>query len=412
MKVPGRPAAGPRRSGCIVTFTNLFPSAVLPTHGLFVQDRMRRVAARSGLDWQVVCPVPSVPPGLRRAEHRALRGLPERELVDGVEVWHPRYFHLPGLSTRAQPRRIARAALPVVSRLAQQGPIVLDAHYAWPDGVAALAIAQQLGVRCLVTARGSDVNLLARLPGLRTRLRATLPAAFQLLAVSDDLRRKFAEAAGVPPERVLLARNGVDLERFRPGDPAAARGALGLPESGRLLLGVGRLVRGKGFDELVPIAAATGSRVVLIGDGPERGRLLRLGGERLLLLGNRPQSEVATAYQACDLLLLPSAREGWPNVVTEALASGLPVVAYAVGGVPEILTDPRLGRVVPPGDARGLGAAAADLLAAPPSRAEVAGFARRFAWEPTIELLVRRFHDALGSAGSAPFPAGPGREGP
>jgi glycosyltransferase involved in cell wall biosynthesis len=98
---------------------------------------------------------------------------------------------------------------------------------------------------------------------------------------------------------------------------------------------------------------------------------------------------VALAYRACDLFTLPSRREGWPNVVTEALASGLPVVATAVGGIPEIVADPVAGSLVAEGDGAALAAALAQRLAAPADRAAVRAFARRYSWDEPVELLRR-----------------------
>lgn len=381
----------------LITFSNLYPSALQPTHGTFVAERMQRVVAgQADLELVVVCPVPAVPALLARGEHRVARRQPEQETVAGVPVWHPRYFHLPGLSLGKQAQRMARAALPVVQRLAAGRGAVLDAHYAYPDGVAALQIATQLGLPCVVTARGSDVNVLGADRRVAPLLRASMPRAYALLAVSDALRQRFAEVAGVAPERVLLARNGVDLAAFAPGDRAAARARLGLPANGRLVLGVGRLVEGKGFHLAAQALHALPPDValVLVGDGPERARLQAAAPVgRLHLLGARARPEVAAAFQACDVFTLPSAREGWPNVVTEALASGLPVVATAVGGIPEIVSAPLAGELVP-ADANALAAALCRQLDRPDARASISAFAQRYSWDAPIALLRELFRAA------------------
>ena len=198
-------------------------------------------------------------------------------------------------------------------------------------------------------------------------------------------------------------RNGVDLDRFRPGDPAAARRELGLPVTGRLLLGIGRLVAGKGF---VLAAQALASlpddvQLVLVGDGPERGPIEIAAAGRVHCLGALPPDRVAIACRAADLLVLPSEREGWPNVVTEALASGLPVVATRVGGIPQILGEAPpswLGALVPPRDVPALAAALRTVLATPPDRAAVAAFAQRYGWDEPVAQLVAVFRSALAVA--------------
>jgi len=374
----------------IVTFTNLFPSAAAPQHGSFVQERMQRVVdGQPDLELVVVSPVPAVPRLLARGEAAALRRSPAHEDVAGTAVHHPRYFHLPGLSLGRQAERMAAAALPLVRELAAGRRCVLDAHYVYPDGVAAVRIATELRLPCLVTARGTDVNVLAGREAVAAQVRATMPAAYALLAVSAALRERFAAAAGVALERVEEVRNGVDLARFHPGDRRTARAELDLPPRAPLVLGVGRLVRSKGFHlaaaalSLLPAPAA----LVLVGDGPERARLQRLApAGRLHLLGSRGRDDVARALRACDVLVLPSAREGWPNVVTEALASGLPVVATPVGGIPEIVADPVAGELVAP-DAAALAAALARQLARGDQRGTIAAYARRYSWDGPIARL-------------------------
>lgn len=390
----------------VVTFTNLFPSAELPTHGLFVHERMQRVAAAGGFRWSVVAPVPQVAWFLRTASYQRWARLPAAEVWQGVDVVHPRYRHWPGLSLRRQARAMAAGARAVVARLCAEGPLVLDAHYLWPDAVAAGLLAKEFGVPFTMTARGSDLNVLANDPVVAAGIAEAAGRAAACCAVSRALGDRFAAVAGLPRSRVLDVRNGVDLQRFRPGDRAAARAALGLPAQGRLLLGVGRLVSGKGF---VHAAAALRElpadvQLVLVGDGPERAAIAAAGGARVHCLGTRGPDAVATACRAADLFVLPSEREGWPNVVTEALGAGLPVVATAVGGIPEILADRALGggaaaadvvgALVPVGDQPALVAALRTLLDAPPARTTVRAFAERYGWDEPVATLVAVFRGA------------------
>jgi teichuronic acid biosynthesis glycosyltransferase TuaC len=382
----------------VVTFTGLYPSSAMPTHGLFVHDRMHRVAAASGLPWSVVAPVPEVAWPLRTAAWRRWLRTPVRENWQGVAVEHPRWRHWPGC-VRRQAAAVAAGARGVVAALAARGPIVLDAHYLWPDGVAASLLARELGVPFTLTARGTDVNVLAQQPALRAAIAAAAAQALRCFAVSGDLAARFADAAGLPRERVEVVRNGVDLGRFRPGDPASARRELGLPAAGFLVLGVGRLVANKGFVTAAKARAALppSARLVLVGDGPDRAAIAAAAPDAIFL-GSQPPDRVAAAYRACDALALPSEREGWPNVVTEALASGLPVVATPVGGVPEILGSAPpswLGALCPIGDAAAFGAAFAALAAEPRQPQRVRAYAERFGWEAPVARLCEVFRHAL-----------------
>jgi len=390
--------------GCvsrIVTFTNLFPSSAMPTHGLFVYERMHRVAAASGVGWEVVAPVPEVAWLFRSGAYRRWNEVPRTEAWHGVRVQHPRYRHWPGLSQRRQATAMAAGARKTIGELVREGPIVLDAHYLWPDGVAASLLAAEFHVPFTLTARGSDLNVAAQDPGIATQIAAAAAAAHACCAVSHALGDRFATVAGLPRERIVDVRNGVDLERFRPGDALAARSELGLPQQGRLVLGVGRLVPGKGF-----LAAARALEslpadvwLVLVGDGPERAAIGSAGTGRVRFLGELPPERVAVAYRAADVLVLPSEREGWPNVVTEALACGLRVVATRVGGIPEILGDPvpaALGALVPPRDADALASALRTVLDTRPDRAAVRRFGERYGWEQPVVILTKMFRRVLG----------------
>ena len=388
----------------VVTFTNLFPSAAMPTHGLFVRERMRRVVAAGGFSWTVVAPVPRVVWPLRRAVFRDWDAVPAREEVEGVVVHHPRFRHWPGVSQRRQATAVREGARALVRELCADGDVVLDAHYLWPDGVAAGELAQELGVPFTLTARGSDVNVLAQDPKVAARIAAVAARARRCMAVSDALATKFAAAAQLPSDAVHTVRNGVDLQRFAPGDRARARAELGLPRDGRVAVGVGRLVPGKGF---AVAAEAVGRvrdlRLVLVGDGPERGRIEAAGGGRVTFLGAQPPEQVACAYRAADVFVLPSEREGWPNVVTEALASGLPVVASRVGGIPQILGEappPHLGALTSPGDVDGVAVALQRVLAAGDRRADVRAHAERYGWDEPVEALVSTFREAAAGVSS------------
>ncbi|MGK0299527.1 MAG: teichuronic acid biosynthesis glycosyltransferase TuaC [Planctomycetota bacterium] len=385
----------------LVTFSNLFPSSVMPGHGTFVYERMRRVAAASGCRWSVVAPVPEVIWPLRRGIYKQWADVPSREQWQGVDVYHPRFRHWPGMSQRHQANAVAAGAKSVVRELLAAGDGVLDAHYLWPDGVAAAKLAEEFSVPFTLTARGTDVNVLAQDASLAPRIAEAAARAHACMAVSDALSKRFAAACKLPESEVVTVRNGVDLERFVPGNPVAARRALGLPEVGRIVVSVGRLVAGKGFDVAVrAVRDLPNTTLVLVGDGPERSKLAGLGGDRVKFLGVLPATEVATAYQAADVFVLPSHREGWPNVVTEALASGLPVVATPVGGIPQILggeqPEPFLGALVPVGDVAGFAVALQRVLDDEKRTSEVRAFAERYGWQEPIEHLVQTFRRACG----------------
>lgn len=394
----------------VLTLTNLFPSHVMPTHGLFVYERMRRVmAAAPDLQWQVVSPVPHVAWFVRGGSYRRWSEVPAREDWQGVPVHHPRYRHWPGLSMRRQAAAMAAGAEDCVRALVKGRQMVIDAHYLWPDGVAAATLAKRMGLPYMLTARGSDLNVVANDRVIAGRIREAARSAHACFAVSTALCDRFAEVCDLPRQSIQLARNGVDFERFHPGDTAAERRQLGLPEDAWLMLGVGRLVPGKGFAVAAQALRHLPDHVhlVLVGDGPERAAILSEGADRVHCLGAQPPDVVARAYRACDVLVLPSEREGWPNVVTEALASGLRVVATAVGGIPEILGDPppadgSLGVLVRPRPSpEQLAEAVQSMLSTPGDRDRVQAFAQRYGWEQPVALLLDACRSALADGRAA-----------
>ena len=387
----------------VLTFTNLYPSARMPQHGLFVRERMTRLCRRNGWRLTVVAPLPRSLPLPGRAGK--LFAVPAREQVDGVTVHHPRYLHVPRLSVRRQWRNMARGCRTLVQRLVRDEQVsLIDAHYLYPDACAAVALAQEVGVPCIATARGSDVNVLPQDPAIAATLRTWLPRARRRLAVSQALAARLAALLQVPTERIVVVPNGVDTERFHPGPQAAARAALGLPGSGRLVLAVGRMVPIKRFDLLLrAFAALPGAdvRLAIVGDGPERAALTALMAslgvtDRVILLGERPPQQVAEAMRAADLFALTSDNEGWPNVVMEALAAGLPVVARAVGGVPEIVTAAQ-GQLVAEGTPAAFGAALARELATRRDPAASVARAVALGWERTLARLTEVVQEALAS---------------
>jgi glycosyltransferase involved in cell wall biosynthesis len=369
-------------------FSSLYPSSVRPQHGVFVETRLRQLLACGAVDAKVVAPVPWVPSvAARRDDHAAMARTPARETWSGIDVMHPRYLLPPSVGMNIAPFAMAAGALGVLRRLQREGYDfdAIDAHYYYPDGVAAALLARRLGKPLVITARGSDINLIAGFAWPRWLMCRAAQYAAASVAVSRALAARMAEM-GMP--RVAVLGNGVDLARFAPLPQDDARHRLGWPQAPTLLV-VGNLVENKGQAlaiEAVP--ALPGYRLHLVGDGPDAGMLRalvrRLGLEdRVLFCGRVEQSELATYYSAADLLLLPSSREGSPNVVLEALACGTPVVAAAVGGVPDLIDADAAGGLFVDRSASALAAAVREVAARARDPDAVRRHAERFDWATT-----------------------------
>src|SRR5262245_22487130 len=229
----------------VLTFSTLYPNAARPAHGVFVETRLRQLVASGQVQSMVVAPVPWFPfthPafGAYAAQARA----PREETRNGIEVLHPRFPVLPKIGMTIAPFLLYRAMLPLVERLRRErGFDLIDAHYFYPDGVAAAMLGRRLGVPVVITARGTDVNLIAQHRMPRRMIRWAANQAAAVVAVSQALKDKLA-ALGVERERIHVLRNGVDLELFNPKGREEVRAALEL--HGPTLLSVGNLLAFKG----------------------------------------------------------------------------------------------------------------------------------------------------------------------
>jgi len=310
-----------------------------------------------------------------------------------------------------KPDLMARAGLHVAETLLREGIDIdlIDAHYLYPDGVAAALMARALGKPFVLSARGTDVNVLARLPGPMRRIQKAIESSSGVITVSAALKASLV-ALGVPEDRITVLRNGVDPSLFRPVERTAARSELGLPtDNTKAIVCVGNLVPEKRPELALDAAAAIENlHLVYVGRGPERARLERAAQarglrDRIWFLDEMPQERLRQAYSAADALVLASEREGWPNVLLEAAACGTPAVAFPVGGVPEILADPALG-VMARGadDASALADAIRMLLVDPPSREAVRAAAIKFAWEPVLDAQLALYRNAVAASGDIP----------
>lgn len=386
----------------VLTFSTLFPSGARPGHGIFVETRLRELVKSGRVESRVVAPVPWFPSGAERfGEYARFARTPRRETRNGLDVLHPRYALPPKVGMSVAPLLLALGARGAVRRLLDEGFEfdVIDAHYYYPDGVAAALLAQWFGKPFTVTARGSDLNLISRYALPRRMMRWAADRAAASIGVSAALV-DVLRGWGLAPDRLHVMRNGVDLQRFRPQPRAQARAALGL-SGDPLLLSVGNLVALKGHELVIDALAELlptrpGARLVVVGAGPLRESLAAHARARGLaaqvrFAGAIPNTEMLSWYSAADALVLASSREGWPNVLLEAMACGTPVVATDVGGIPEIVTAAVAGRIVRERSARALCAAITALLASAPSQDDVRRFAQGFDWQATTAAQIELF---------------------
>lgn len=389
----------------ILLFSSLYPSEVRPIHGIFVETRLRELLKTGEVQAKVVAPVPWFPSTAKRfGAYAKFAATPRLEQRNGVEVHHPRYVLLPKVGMSMAPYAMALGALPTLRRLQRQGFDfdLIDAHYYYPDGVAASLLSKWLGKPFVVTARGSDLNLISQYAIPRKLILQAADQAAASIGVCQALMTKLADLGG-NQSKLNVLRNGVDLQRFVPEDRCEARQRLGLAPEGRYLLTVGHLVELKGQHIAIEaLAQLPGVTLLIAGAGIEQGALKalaqRLGvADRVHWAGVVPQSELKWWYSAADALALCSSREGWPNVLLEAMACGTPVLSTNVSGTPDMVNTPAAGVLLDRRDAAALAAAWQQLLARQPTREATRAHAETFSWDATTQgqlQLFRRVVDA------------------
>jgi teichuronic acid biosynthesis glycosyltransferase TuaC len=392
----------------VLTLSTLFPNATQPNFGVFVENQTLRLAACEGVELRVVNPIglPPFPLDLH-PNYRGLRSLPEAECWKGVQVARPRFPTLPGLSGPFNPSLLVHAARKVLRRWQAEGFHfdVIDAQFFYPDGPAAARLAREFGVPFSIKARGADIHYWGARRGCRAQILRAAAEADGLLTVAQSLRQDMV-AMGMDAAKIGVHYTGVDLDRFRPLDRAAAKARLGV--TGPLVVSLGALIPRKGHDLVIEAMAGIPDATLLVaGSGPEQARLLALAeargvAGRVRLLGGVPHGQLPAILAAADVMALASESEGLANAWIEAMACGTPVVTPAVDGATEALDRPAAGRLLRERTPAAIAEAIRAILADPPAAEAVRASAERFTWQRNTAGLREHLQRLCGTVQAPP----------
>lgn len=399
---------GSQKAPHIIVFSSLFPSTVTPQAGIFIRERMFRVGKH--LPLTVVSPQPWSPFDrvirLLRPSFRICG--PQREQLCGIEIHRPRFLSFPALFKSFDGWSMAVAARKTVESLRLKQPLsILDAHFAYPDGYAASLLARWVKLPMTLTLRGSKDTVLLHTSRER-QVREGVLSARAVFAVSDALQEVFCSRFGLPHEKVVVVRNGVDTERFHPVDRLEARERLGIPVNAKVLISVGWLVEGKGHHRLLPILARMrrdhpelqllivgGNAGADNGESRLRGLVRSLGLEGAVrLCGLQPAEQLKWYYGAADVFALATRTEGWANVLLESMACGVPIVTTRVGGNAQVVSSEDFGLLTEFWDENAFERALETALYQRSWSAEaLVSHAKASGWDDPVQTLLSRFRD-------------------
>lgn len=368
----------------------------MPNHGVFVENRLRALLKSHDADVKVVAPVPWFPfKDETFGQYGRWARVPRKERRNGIDVYHPRYFIPPKAAMHWAPSALEACLKKAIKDIIQGGWDFdfIDAHYFYPDGVAAARVADALQKPLVITARGSDITQLPTFAGPRKQIVDVANSADAIITVSEGLKEALVRL-GAPPRKIETLRNGVDLDTFKPAGRERIRHAMNLDSP--VIASIGHLIERKGHDIVIRALKDIPDATLLIaGEGPLRKKLEALAksagvAERVHFMGAVPHEQLKDIYNAADVLALASSREGWPNVLLEAMACGTPCVAtFAAGG--EVIRGLSAGRIVEERTPEAFSSAITGILKHPRDRAMTREYAEGYSWDETAARMSTIF---------------------
>lgn len=386
----------------LLVYCSLFPSKKRPNAGVFIRERMFRVGQE--LPIIVVSPVPWFPfQGVIRYWKPYFRPQPDKfEVQQGVEVYFPRFFSIPGVFKSWDGFFMALGSWSILRKHRNEFNII-DAHFAYPDGYAATLLGKWFQVPVTITLRGTEVPL-AKMLGRKVRMLKALSNATRTFSVADSLKQHVG-ALGANTNKIRVVGNGVDINKFYPLDKQTQREALNIPDNAKVLISVGALVERKGFHRVIEVLPELVKQypeliyLIVGGDSPEGNikeqliqqvKALKVE-NHVRFLGALPSTELNKPLSSADVFVLSTANEGWANVFLEAMACGLPVVTTDVGGNKEVVNNDELGVIIPFGDKSMLVNALFQSLKQKWHKNSIIQYAQDNAWDTRIKILVDEF---------------------
>ena len=390
----------------ILVVTSVFPNSKQPGLGVFVKERMFRVAQHC--DMKVVAPVPWFP-FINRLKKNYRPSVPYREVQEGIEVYHPRFFNVPRYFKSLDGLFFFLSSCLAIKKIRKDFPFeIIDSHFVYPDGMGAALLGRWFRVPVTITIRGT-IRKYASKRLIRAQIRQVLAKVDRVFTVCEDLKQAALDFYPCADKTVVVP-NGVDPGKFYLVDKQSARLALHLGLDRKILISVGGLTERKGFHRIIEVLPQLKTRypdilLIIVGSGSVEGNndsyLRRLVAElqladHVLFAGAQPHAQLYRWLNAADVFCLATSNEGWANVFLEAMACGLPVVTTDVGGNKEVVCSAELGTLVPCHDQAALAQALSAALGKQWNTEEIIRYAQHNTWEDRVEVLLKNFASLSG----------------
>lgn len=341
----------------ILVYSSLFPNSVQPNKAVFIKHRMAAVTHYCGVNLRVMAPVPYFPPWKQFSNWYPFSQIPEIENLDHIPTYHPRYLVTPKIGMSFYGLWMFLGSLKPLKAVSKTFPIdIIDAHYIFPDGFAAVLLGKSIGKPVIVSARGTDINMYPKIPTIRPIIQYVLNQADHVISVCNSLKELMTDL-GTPGQKISVIPNGINPANFYKLDRMEARRKLGIDTDRKILITVGQLIERKGIHILLDALNMMKNKgkldfyTYIVGSGEMYFSLVDQMNKHGLnqwvkFTGEVSNKDLVYWYNSANAFFLGSSREGWPNVISEALACGIPVISTPANGVPEIITSEKYGIIV------------------------------------------------------------------
>jgi teichuronic acid biosynthesis glycosyltransferase TuaC len=398
----------------VLVISHMHPKINNPVNGIFVYEQ-NEALLKEGVVLRVVSPIPYVPAILQNnPKRKGYRKFPPFTMVQNVPVYYPHYLCIPGaffywISSYGFYLGILNLVKCLIDTFK---PDVLHAHFAIPDGFAGLLLSKRLNLPIMCTLHGDDINIIPYYNRFLTHTtKKVIKETDQIVAVSKGIKKE-AEKLALPKRKIKVVHNGIYVHDFVFNSRARdkVRKKLQINSKSKVLLFVGGLEINKGVYELIESFISLTSQyhnlhLIMVGIGSERHSLekIRRGNklsDKLHLMGQISHDAIPDFYSSSDIFVLPTYNEGFPTVIKEAMAAGLPVIASRVGGIPEVVEEGKTGYLINSKDVTSLTKAIIRCIEDENLCHKMGKYAReiveqKFSWETNAKEHVKLYEDLL-----------------